>query len=163
MKKAVKITNLTNLELCPNSKDTGWFEESLDPRLDIFIKNSSALRSNFQTKNLTGNDLTEEFQENSNSIFNSDQFDELPFDSTGFIRATNSFELSIEICGFVKFLSVIAPDVFGGKTCDGFLEEISRNHRRKRKRGHRSSTKSFGSSTSNSTVNRYPWLCSLKG
>ena len=53
-------------------------------------------------------------------------------------------------------------NLFGNKTCDDFLPPVPTSKSRQNKRVSKINTKTFGSTTSNTTVNRYPWLCSLK-
>jgi len=184
MKKAVKaIKSKRQEDLAPCAgNSTYWFPTSLDPKLDYFIAKFSAFRSNGQINENLNNDLPNETQDQ-NTFFNDKLPDaEYTNNYTSFMRATNPFELSLEICAFARFLKQlnkydydydyyysdykdgIQYDLFGDKTCDDFLQNVTvpTVQSRKKKKSFKTTTKAFGPTTADATVNRYPWLCSLK-
>ena len=174
MKKALKDgkkNRQAKLEPCAGNS-TYWFPESLDPKLDILIGKSSALRTRSQNNDILSNDLAEEFLDDNEFfplLISSSPDAEFSNDYQSFVRATNSFQLSLEICAFARFLNELnlygnsrTYNLFGNKTCDDFLPPVPTSKSRQNKRVSKINTKTFGSTTSNTTVNRYPWLCSLK-
>ena len=127
---------------------------------------AAVLRSNFQNKGLLNNDVSSDPDE---SEFNFDGIEDVKYKKFKFIRATNAFEMALEICAFARFLNElnklsdgIKYNLFQDKTCDGFLPTVSVMNRKRRKKKRNKSGQKFGNSAGNSKAKRYPWMCSLK-
>ena len=74
----------------------------MDKNLDCLIEWSAGLRSNIQNKGLVNNDVSGDF-----STF--DDFDIQNVQNKRYkmkyMRATNAFEMALEICAFARFLN----------------------------------------------------------
>merc|ERR1712050_56378 len=104
-RKPFQSARLPDRDLCPGNEKY-WFSESLDNDLDCLINWSTALRTNIQNKGLLNNDVSGDSVSES-EFFLADEVTNATHKKKQikYMRATNAFEMALEICAFARFLN----------------------------------------------------------